>query len=119
MENQYQKNSLDDALGASVMSTPEEFKKLEPDSWVDIAVRQCLAAALVDSQKYYMAVVNLEGCLIPRIDEKYWVELEAERVKLKGRIPADEIDFRMAGTKFRLLIALIDRKKPQEAVLEL
>lgn len=98
---------------------PDEFKGLNPDLWVEIAVRQCLNAAIIDAQKYVLAVQNLEGVLVTKLDSTYTEEcINVQRQKMdEDGKNFDEAKF--ATFKFRKLMELIERKRPMEASLEL
>ena len=114
---------FDDVFAISM----EDFKELKPDLWVEIAVRQCLAGALIDESRYKDAVENLEATLIVKLDDEYRERLKSVQLAMEGkapyeditRVPLDEIPIRRAPYKFKALMQLIDRRKPQEATLEL
>lgn len=100
----------------------DEFKGLDPELWIEFAVRQCLAAQVQDYQKYILAVDNLEATMITRVTPEYFeiVDGERERLKEERGIKRDEENMLLlAKFKFRELLKMIDKRRPKDAVFNL
>jgi hypothetical protein len=101
--------------------TQEEFKGINQDLWIDLAVRQCLSTALVNPMAYALAVRNLESVCINKKDDEYNAAINKKIKEYHDdQITKDnQIDILIAPTRFDELMRLIDRKKAHEALFEL
>jgi len=119
METQSKPNDFNWETGVSPAT--EEFKELKPDSWIDLAVRQCLNASLIDPLKYALAVRNLQSVCINKIDEEYTkiVNEQIAYLKAQPNIKESSIDLIIAPTRFDELMRLIRRTKTEEQTFDL
>lgn len=97
----------------------EDFKGLNPDLWIEIAVRQCLAAGLIDEIRYTLSVDNLECVMITKLDATYFAEIEKARSNFEGQMRPEKVEVAVSKFKFKQLISLIGRKRPEETTLEI
>lgn len=96
-------------------------EELSPELLAKLAAVQCLNSSTLDSTKYIICVDNLEAVLDAKLDAEYLNEIEkrATEIGKQGEMFAQkEGPLILARFKFRQLMRLIDRKKPQNEVLK-
>ena len=112
------------------MATPDfqppfklyEFKGLNADEWIDLALRRCLSAPFESSTNYVIAVDMLESIVLAkaRESEKYDEAVQAKDVELRSvykveyGVLEEQGRVALASTKFRLLLKKIMDKIPGE-----
>lgn len=103
---------------------PEDFmgEELKTSTLAKMAAVQCLQVSTLDTERYTIAVENLEATLSSRLDDTYKEKLQAvkELLVTKGKLFAESIDGRayLATIKFRQLMELIDRQKIEDRELK-
>lgn len=96
------------------------WKGYNPEMWVDLAVRQCLGALLMDNEKYIAAVDNLEAVLSPRLKQEYYDKIKGEWTLIEADSKKGEernAIFRLSQFKFRQLVSHIESQRMKEVEL--
>ena len=106
------------AQGDDFFISAEEFKGLNPDYWVEIAVRQCLRVKEDQLALFPAAVEMLENTMVLHIEKngeyKKRIAEYAESLKHEPGVSDDQIPALMAPFKFRELMRVVDTIKAEE-----
>jgi hypothetical protein len=103
---------------------PEDFmgEELKTTVLAKLAAVQAINVSVLDTERYIIAVENLESTLSSRLDDTYNKEVAAHEKAIlnKGEIFAESMAGQrmLATAKFRQIMELIDRQKIEDKELK-
>jgi hypothetical protein len=112
----YQQQQQQPELTEGFAPIEVEFKGLNPDQWIHMAVVQCLQAQVIDPMKYCLAVENLQSVVLRDEDaaDRFDKEVNAKFAALErelGPIHKDQIAIELARWKFRKMLGKIEQAR--------
>jgi hypothetical protein len=121
-QNDYSKseyaNRTDNSLMSGLRESQMEFKGIDLDYYVHLAILQCLSAAINNHTLYSIAVQNLDSTLKYRTerDEEFKKEIREKLIALSAEAHIDEWSEEFAVHKFQALMKFLARSQPEDRV---